>query len=134
MLDGEVRRWACDYAAALTEAVFRVKGTGVLAYNSGLHSDADFMKLVFRLLPAAPYEVYKPFPRMVGARLTIAQHGHTFYHEPEFNSLADEYRKLSSGASTASMKQFLVRRRTDTLARTAVSVLPPHSNAALEVY
>ena len=113
--------------------MFRVKGIGVLAYNSGLHFDADFLKLVFTLLPAAPYEVYKPFPRMVGARLTIAQHGHMFYHEPEFNSLADEYRKLSSGASTASMKQFLIGRRTDTLVRTAVSILPSHSNAALEV-
>ncbi|KAI1783155.1 hypothetical protein LXA43DRAFT_1047721 [Ganoderma leucocontextum] len=102
----------------------RVRKGGVLAYDSGLYYDPDFMKLVFSLLPSAPYEVYKPFTSNPLARTTgdrpIKQNEHMFYHESEFDTIAGEYRKLCSGASTGSMKQFLVQHRIDTRVRLTI--------------
>ncbi|PIL30566.1 hypothetical protein GSI_07266 [Ganoderma sinense ZZ0214-1] len=103
----------------------RVKRGSVLAYNSGLYNDTDFMKLVFNLLPAAPYEVYKPFlPNPLAgmaAERPITQNGHMFYHESEFDNIVDGYRKLRSGLSTGSMKQFLIQHRNDTRVRLTFS-------------
>ena len=120
-----MRRRPSDYVIVLTDALFRVKKGGVLAYNSGLYNDTDFMSLAFNLLPPAPYELYRPFlPKpsagMMGAP-PITQHEHMFYHESKFNSIVDGYRKLCSGTSTASSKQFLIQHRIDTRAKLRVS-------------
>lgn len=100
----------------------------MLAYNSGLYYDADFMKLVFTVLPHAPYEVYKSFSSHLTVGMATNQPAeqpeHLFYHESEFEDIADEYRKLCTGELPGSMKQFLVQRRIDTRVRLAVSVAP----------